>query len=156
MNFFPFLFTGFSLCSVRQKHNCQALTYIGRQAKSSPFSLLRQSEAIRINPTIFSRNPKADPMKTVTRELVDVFARTDDRKEMEVLFREIFTPSEIDTLTLRWQLLKDLYEGKTQRKIAAEHKISLCKITRGSKLLKARGSYLKKVLDDLYGNADND
>ncbi len=95
-------------------------------------------------------------MKTVTRELVDVFARTDDRKEMEVLFREIFTPSEIDTLTLRWQLLKDLYEGKTQRKIAAEHKISLCKITRGSKLLKARGSYLKKVLDDLYGNADND
>ncbi|WP_372678281.1 Trp family transcriptional regulator [Desulfosarcina sp.] len=90
-------------------------------------------------------------MKTATRELIDLFAQTDDRKEMEVLFREIFTPSEIDTLTLRWQLLKDLYEGKTQRKIAAEHKISLCKITRGSKLLKAKDSYLKKVLDDLYG-----
>lgn len=95
-------------------------------------------------------------MKTVTRELMDVFARTNDRKEMEVLFQEIFTPSEIDTLTLRWQLLKDLYEGKTQRKIASEHKISLCKITRGSKLLKARGSYLKKVLDDLYGKGEDD
>ncbi len=95
-------------------------------------------------------------MKTVTRELVDVFARTTDRKEMEVLFREIFTPSEIDTLTLRWQLLKDLYEGKTQRKIAAEHKISLCKITRGSKLLKAKGSYLKKVLDRLYNQTKAD
>ncbi len=91
-------------------------------------------------------------MKTVTRELIDLFARTTHRKEMEVLFREIFTPSEIDTLTLRWQLLKDLYEGKTQRKIATEHKISLCKITRGSKLLKTKGSYLKKVLDDRYGN----
>jgi TrpR family trp operon transcriptional repressor len=89
-------------------------------------------------------------MKTATRELIDLFAKTEGRKEMEVLFEEMFTPSEIDTLTLRWQLLKDLYEGKTQRKIAAEHKISLCKITRGSKLLKAKGSYLKQVLDDLY------
>lgn len=89
-------------------------------------------------------------MKTATRELINVFVRTEDRTEMEVLFREIFTPSEIDTLTLRWQLLKDLHEGKTQRKIAATHKISLCKITRGSKLLKAKGSYLKKVLDELY------
>ena len=89
-------------------------------------------------------------MKSVTRELIDVFVRTKDKDEMAVLFREIFTPSEIDTLTLRWQLLKDLYEGKTQRKIAAEHKISLCKITRGSKLLKAKGSYLKRVLDDYY------
>ena len=94
-------------------------------------------------------------MKTVTRELIDLFTQTENRKEMEVLFQEIFTPSEIDTLTLRWQLLKDLYEGKTQRKIAAEHKISLCKITRGSKLLKAKGSYLKKVLNDLYGNRKN-
>lgn len=89
-------------------------------------------------------------MNSVTRELIEIFVRTKDAQEMEVLFREIFTPSEIETLTLRWQLLKDLYAGKTQRKIAAEHKISLCKITRGSKLLKARGSYLKKILDDFY------
>ncbi len=87
-------------------------------------------------------------MKTVTNELIELFANTKDRKEMEMLFKEIFTPSEIDTLTMRWQLLKDLYDGKTQRKIAATHKISLCKITRGSKLLKAKGSYLKKVLDE--------
>ncbi len=95
-------------------------------------------------------------MKPVTRELVDVFARTADRKKMEVLFLEIFTPSEIDTLTLRWQLLKDLYEGKTQRKIATDHKISLCKITRGSKLLKAGDSYMKKVLDELYKKGKDD
>jgi len=90
-------------------------------------------------------------MDSTTKELIDIFARTQDPQEMEVLFQEIFTPSEIGTLTLRWQLLKDLYEGKTQRKIAAEHKISLCKITRGSKILKAQGSYLKKVLDGTYG-----
>jgi TrpR family trp operon transcriptional repressor len=89
-------------------------------------------------------------MNTTTRELIDIFTRTRNIADMEVLFREIFTPSEIDTLTLRWQLLKDLNAGKTQRKIAAEHKISLCKITRGSKLLKARDSYLKKVLNEMY------
>ena len=86
-------------------------------------------------------------MDAATQELIEIFTRTNDRREMEVLFREIFTPSEIATLTLRWELLKDLYEGKTQRKIAAEHKISLCKITRGSKILKSQGSYIKKVLD---------
>ena len=89
-------------------------------------------------------------MQSATRELIDIFARTNDRREMQVLFQEIFTPNEISTLTLRWQLLKDLYEGKTQRKIAADRKISLCKITRGSKILKTKGSYLKKVLDRLY------
>ncbi len=89
-------------------------------------------------------------MQRATRELIDLFARTSDRREMEVLFKEIFTPNEISTLTLRWQLLKDLYEGKTQRRIAADRKISLCKITRGSKILKTEGSYLKKVLDRLY------
>ena len=88
--------------------------------------------------------------KPSTEELIELFARTKDLDDMRVLFREMFTPSEIETLTLRWQLCKDLYEGKTQRKIAAEHKISLCKITRGSKLLKAKDSYLKKVLDDYY------
>ena len=105
-----------------------------------------------MNPTASCRIKRALSMKNATRELIELFAKTEDRKEMEVLFREIFTPSEIDTLTLRWQLLKDLYEGKTQRKIATERKISLCKITRGSKLLKAKGSYLKKVLDDLHDN----
>ncbi|BBO93027.1 hypothetical protein DSCOOX_62070 [Desulfosarcina ovata subsp. ovata] len=97
----------------------------------------------------FSAN-KTSPMDDTTDELIEIFARTTDRNKMEVLFREIFTANEINTLSLRWQLLKDLYEGKTQRKIAAEHKISLCKITRGSKILKTRGSYLKKILDELY------
>jgi TrpR family trp operon transcriptional repressor len=91
-------------------------------------------------------------MNSDTQEWIDIFATTQNRRDMETLFKEIFTPGEIDTLTLRWQLLKDLYQGKTQRRIAAEHKISLCKITRGARLLKAEGGYLKKVLDD-YCNA---
>jgi TrpR family trp operon transcriptional repressor len=121
---------------------------IGRNRSNDPYLYWggRQNQAL------FPWNPLTSVhiMNSATKELIEIFARTNNHQEMEVLFREIFTPSEIATLTLRWELLKDLYEGKTQRKIAAEHKISLCKITRGSKLLKARGSYLKKVLDQLY------
>jgi TrpR family trp operon transcriptional repressor len=129
-----------------------SFNYIGDRAKSSSFSLGRRTEGTGILPL----TQKVIPMNVVTRELIEIFVRTNDRKDMTVLFREIFTPSEIETLTLRWQLLKDLYEGKPQRKIAADHKISLCKITRGSKLLKTKGSYLKKVLDDLYGIIKDD
>lgn len=94
-------------------------------------------------------------MDSTTRELINIFTDTDNRRDMEILFQEIFTPAEINTLSLRWQLLKDLYEGKTQRKIAAEHKISLCKITRGSKILKTEGSYLKRVLDEIDRQAED-
>jgi TrpR family trp operon transcriptional repressor len=86
-------------------------------------------------------------MEPSTKELIEIFSRTTDPKQMATLFQEIFTPSEINTLTLRWKLLKDLFAGKTQRKIAAEHNISLCKITRGSKILKTPGSYLRKILE---------
>jgi len=47
-------------------------------------------------------------------------------------------------------LMKDLYRGIPQREIAANHGISLCKITRGSKILKQKGSYCRKILSDRY------
>jgi len=65
------------------------------------------------------------------QELVELFARITDVDEMERFFREIFTEKERDTLSLRWKLLKDLHAGRTQRSIAADYRISLCKITRG-------------------------
>jgi len=80
-------------------------------------------------------------------ELVDIFAEMNDVEEVKALFKEIFTPKEIEDLTLRWQLLKELHQGETQRAIAARHHISLCKITRGSKLLKDDQSILKQILD---------
>ena len=88
-------------------------------------------------------------MKT-QQELFSVFAEITDPREMEIFFKEIFTSKEMETLVLRWQLLKDLYEGQSQRSIAAKHRISLCKITRGSKILKKEDSVTKKILDAYY------
>jgi TrpR family transcriptional regulator, trp operon repressor len=88
--------------------------------------------------------------KDQAHELEKVFAEILDYQEMVTLFEEIFTQKELRDLTLRWQLLKELYEGKTQRSIALRYRISLCKITRGSKVLKKKGSTIKKILDAQY------
>jgi TrpR family transcriptional regulator, trp operon repressor len=77
--------------------------------------------------------------------MIDVFCSVKDRKEMKRLFSEVFTPAELEDLTLRWKLLAQLADGMTQRDIAKDLGISLCKITRGSRLLKDKKSIMSRV-----------
>ena len=85
------------------------------------------------------------------QELIWLFTATDDEKKMSRLFEELFTERERNDLALRWQLLKELHQGMTQRDIASKHKISLCKITRGSKILKTGDSVIRELLEEHYG-----
>lgn len=89
-------------------------------------------------------------MDTSLDDLVAIFSKTTDPKEMKQLLEELLTPKELKDLHLRWNLMKDLYRGKPQREIAANYGISLCKITRGSKILKQQGSYTKRILSNRY------
>ncbi len=84
-------------------------------------------------------------------ELVKIFTEISDFEEMKSFIEEILTPKEIEDFALRWKLLQELNEGHTQRNIAAKHGISLCKITRGSKILKKDNSITKKILDRYHG-----
>ncbi len=86
-----------------------------------------------------------------TNDIVGVFAEVIDRKAMKRLFQEIFTPAEIQDVALRWRLMKMLHEGIPQREIAHRLGVSLCKITRGSRVLKAKSSVSKKILDQKKG-----
>ncbi len=79
-------------------------------------------------------------------ELLEVISSIKDLDELTCFFNEIFTPAELEDISLRWKLLKDLHRGMTQRKIAEKYGISLCKITRGSKVLKSKDSMVLKVL----------
>lgn len=85
----------------------------------------------------------------IDQQLLDVILSIKDRDELEFFFEEILTPAELSDLSLRWKLLKELHAGMTQRKIAEKYGISLCKITRGSKVLKKKGSVALKVLDSM-------
>ena len=89
-------------------------------------------------------------MDTNYEDLVTIFSKTTDSEDMRKLLEELLTPSEIKDLVLRWNLMKDLYRGLPQREIATSYGISLCKITRGSKILKQKGSYCKRLLSDRY------
>lgn len=89
-------------------------------------------------------------MDTNYEDLIKIFASTTDVKDMQKLLEEMLTPNELKDLLLRWNLMKDLYRGLPQREIAASYGISLCKITRGSKILKQKDSYCKQLLSDRY------
>jgi TrpR family trp operon transcriptional repressor len=80
------------------------------------------------------------------REFSSVLARLRDPDLVERFLREILTPSETSDLGSRWELLKRLEAGQSQRHIAAELGLSLCKITRGSRELKKPGSALRLAL----------
>jgi len=79
-------------------------------------------------------------------DLVDAFAGIADRATMERFFAEIFTPAERRTLALRWRLMELLVAGVSQREIAVRLGVSLCKITRGSRILKGRRSVARSLL----------
>jgi len=84
--------------------------------------------------------------KVPIEPLVATLCVINDSGEMNRFLDEILTPSERSDLDLRWQLMDMLLQGVPQRTIAETLGISLCKITRGAKVLKADGSVCKKHL----------
>ena len=66
--------------------------------------------------------------------------------EIEGFFKELLTESEIETLSKRWCILNMLKNKSSQREIAKELKVSLCKVTRGAKILKDKNSVIAKYL----------
>ncbi len=84
------------------------------------------------------------------KELAQIFSQISNEEKMLSFMEEIMTEKECFDLALRWKLLKAIYRGETQRKIAEDYNISLCKITRGSKILKKKDSCSKELLNRYY------
>ena len=82
-------------------------------------------------------------------ELAEALASVGTAKEMERFLQEVLTATELRDITLRWQLLRLLVQGISQRKIADTLQISLCKITRGSRILKMPDSACLRMLEHL-------
>ena len=79
--------------------------------------------------------------------VAEFFAGVSDRRSMRRLLAEILTPAELHDLALRWHLVQQLHAGVPQRRIAAELGISLCKITRGSRILKQPQGVIRGILE---------
>ena len=87
-------------------------------------------------------------------ELSKIINQLKTPKEVQKFFNEILTKSEIEVLSKRWRILRMLNNGATQRDIAKELNVSLCKVTRGSKILKDNNAIVTKFLkgDKTNGN----
>lgn len=85
--------------------------------------------------------------KIALEELINCIASVSDKDLLTDFFDCLFTPSELYDIGKRWLLVKEIDKGTTQREIAKEFKMSLCKITRGSKELKKEDSAFRKMLD---------
>ncbi len=88
------------------------------------------------------------------QDLATLFTAVSSKDEMAGFLHEMFSEKELANLALRWRLMCDLSQGKSQRSIAAEHGISLCKITRGAKILQREGAVTPKLIEKIYGGSN--
>jgi len=95
----------------------------------------------------FGRN--VDTLPEISR----VLAGLSDPQLIAAFLRDILTPREQHDISTRWELVKRLDRGESQRQIAADLGLSLCKITRGSRELKKTDSAFKKVIRLSLGKA---
>ncbi len=86
------------------------------------------------------------------KEIARVLTEIDNPILMENLLGCLLTKNELKEIAGRWELVKLLEKGYSQRRVAHELSMSLCKITRGSKELKKKNSAFKTVLDEYLKN----
>lgn len=81
------------------------------------------------------------------KELIKVFSQIGDDREFVVFFmKDMFTPNEIETLALRWQIVKKLDKGETHREIAGELGLGISTVTRGSRTLRNKKGGFAQML----------
>lgn len=75
-------------------------------------------------------------MKSYIQEVGKVITGISTPELAAKFLRDILTPQELETIALRWQIVKLLHRGFSQRKVAKKLGVSLCKVTRGSRELR--------------------
>ena len=78
--------------------------------------------------------------------IAHILSKIKDAQLIEEFLGSILTKTELKNVSSRWEIIKLLNEGVSQRKIATALHMSLCKITRGSRELKKKNSALKRIL----------
>ncbi len=86
----------------------------------------------------------------VREELLSIVSALDDKEEVRALIDDLLTDKEKVDIINRFLIMRDIYQGKSQRDIAQRRNMSLCRITRGSKMLKKPSGYIKKLLNEKY------
>ena len=83
-------------------------------------------------------------------DLLNIVLSIKDKEELKSFIDDMFTEKDVEDVVKRYLLMDDLYRGKSQRDIARDRSISLCKITRGSKMLKKKEGFMRKFFRNKY------
>ena len=88
-------------------------------------------------------------IKNKDKNIMQICQAINEMKTKEEVYDflfEVLTDAEIDALSKRWRIMNMLFEGATQREVAKELHVSLCKITRGAAILKNKNAITNKIL----------
>lgn len=87
------------------------------------------------------------------KELVELVSRiAGDKSLLDQFFQDLFSPQEYQDIVKRWQIVKQLDKGMSQRQIAKDLKVSVATITRGSRELLDKNGGFKQILKKYYPN----
>jgi len=79
-------------------------------------------------------------------KIIDILNKLNTKNEIHLFLNELLTQKEINTLSKRWRIMEMLSQGIPQREISQNLNVSLCKITRGSKIIKNNNAITTKYL----------
>ncbi len=80
-------------------------------------------------------------------KLLNVILTINDKKELKDFLRGILTPTELEDIAKRLEIVVRLLKGQTQRKIADDLGVGIATVTRGARELKQnRFKFLKRLM----------
>ncbi len=91
-----------------------------------------------------------DELEKGKAELYSIILSIKSPEELDSFFDDMLTNNEIQDLVQRYLLMDDLMKGKSQRDIASDRSMSLCRITRGSRMLKKKNGFMSTWFSRKY------
>ena len=93
------------------------------------------------------RKERGQEKERYTEELLGVIHKiAGDKDLLKAFFRDILSPGEYKELGVRWQIVKQLAAGKSQRDVAKNLHTAIATVTRGSRELADKEGGFQQVL----------
>jgi Trp operon repressor len=81
------------------------------------------------------------------KEMLGLIRSARDAAELKELLSALLTPQEYKELINRWQIVKRLIKGETQRKIRDSLNVSIATVTRGAREVKYGSGIFHRLYD---------
>ncbi|HOX60732.1 MAG TPA: Trp family transcriptional regulator [Candidatus Magasanikbacteria bacterium] len=85
-------------------------------------------------------------MEKNKQELLDLILLAEDRVFLDKLLQDLLTPKEYEEIIKRWQIIRQLHLGISQREISKNLNVSITTVTRGSRVWSNRKSILHQII----------